>query len=472
MGDMMPREMDHGDTPARFPRQGDNQMKVFPRVPAHRLVVLTWVLLFAMLVMTESLLADEPEPIGVGRFMALDDIVDVNVAFRYRFEHRDNFDFNDAVDDQDGFHLFRTRLNVDLNEFESIRAFLQLQDARIGDSDFSNKTPFEDDLDIRQLYLDLKNLFGGNLTFRIGRQELSYGDERLIGGFNWSNVAQSFDAVKAIYQRDRLQVDFFASRRVLIDSNSFNEWDRDDDFYGVYATFSRWEQQRLELYYLYRDTETAIAFGPNVGSGKLQESTIGLRFGGNRSAGFDYAAEAAFQFGDFGAQDIEAYALIVEAGYRIPGQWAPRIGFGVEWASGDEDPSDGERNTFDNLFPTNHKFYGYMDRASLQNLLNVHLIGTIKPRDNLSVQLDLHHLQLDETSDSLYNAGRRAVRTASFPGVSDQIGREVDLLVKYGVNKHLKLLGGYSHFFADDFLEATGSGDDGDFIYLQTTLSF
>ena len=34
------------------------------------------------------------------------------------------------------------------------------------------------------------------LTLKVGRQILSYGDERLIGAFDWNNFGRTFDAVK------------------------------------------------------------------------------------------------------------------------------------------------------------------------------------------------------------------------------------------------------------------------------------
>ena len=37
----------------------------------------------------------------------------VKAELRYRLEYRDNFDFNDTVDDEDGFHLLRIRVQIE-----------------------------------------------------------------------------------------------------------------------------------------------------------------------------------------------------------------------------------------------------------------------------------------------------------------------------------------------------------------------
>ena len=51
-------------------------------------------------------------------------------------------------------------------------------------------------------------------------------------------------------------------------------------------------------------------------------------------------------------------------------------------------------------------------------------------------------------------------------------GTEVDTLLTYTVSKNCILTAGYSHFFAGDYLDDTGSGDDADFFYLMSGLKF
>ena len=151
---------------------------------------------------------------------------------------------------------------------------------------------------------------------------------------------------------------------------------------------------------------------------------------------------------------------------------SPRLGIELDHASGDEDPADNERNTFDNLYPTNHIHYGFMDRASLQNLNNVRLTGNIRPLSKLSLQCDIHVISLDETTDSLYHAGRKPIRTSAAPGISTAVGTDFDVLARYSLNENVKLLAGYSHFITGEYLQNTGSDDDGDFFYFQTMFSF
>lgn len=403
------------------------------------------------------------------------DKIKVSVESRYRLEAKDDFDFNQRADDTDTFHLLRMRLNLDAAISDDLRGFLQFQDARIFDSTSANRfsTTFRDEMDIRQAYLDIKNLFKG-LTIRGGRQELLYGDQRLVGGFDWSNVTQSFDALKAIYAvNDKLTVDGFLSQKVNIDrSNPNNLYDDNEGFHGLYAAYKGIDKHILDLYYLYRNTSEPVTFGPS-GLAKLNESTIGLRLRGEKLNGFDYTFEPMYQFGKFGSRDINAYAVVALGGYTFDKlAWKPRVGLEWDFASGDESSTDSERNTFDNLWPTNHLYYGYMDLVSLQNINAYHLTADIKPNKKLTLQSDYWLFYLDETTDAAYNAARGQLRAAKPGATSGFLGSEIDLLVKYGLNKNINLLGGVSHFFAGKFLAQSGANDDADYFYLQSALKF
>ena len=78
---------------------------------------------------------------------------------------------------------------------------------------------------------------------------------------------------------------------------------------------------------------------------------------------------------------------------------------------------------------------------------------------------------LDSAKDNLYGANR-AVKRATVAGADPDVGNEVDLLAKYQATKEVATMVGYSHFFAGNFFEDTGSSDDADFFYLQTTLNY
>ncbi len=410
--------------------------------------------------------------------------INVDLEFRHRFEYQDNLDFNDSVDDTMGFNLYRTRLNIALLPVEHFKLFTQFQDARIANSDFENKTSYENYMDVRQFYVEASKLGSlpeahlSNVGIRGGRQELSYGAQRLLGGFNWSNIAQTFDAGKLMLAFDdyKLNADIFGGTKTPANSpreaDDFYDGSTNDTTGGYYATYKGIENVTLENYLISRKTNKNVSFGPS-GSRELDEYTFGGRAVGKvPDHRLDYEVELAKQWGDFDHFDIDALMAVVIVGHTFDYAWSPRLAFEFDYASGDNDSSDEKRRTFDNLYPTNHLFYGYMDRASLQNLNDYSFQLSANPTKKLKLETNLHLIYLDTAKDSLYNAGRGVTRTATGAGVDTHVGNELDLLAKYKACDYVDFLAGYSHLFAGDYLRDSGADDDGDFAYVQTTFSF
>ena len=131
--------------------------------------------------------------------------------------------------------------------------------------------------------------------------------------------------------------------------------------------------------------------------------------------------------------------------------------------------------TFQNLFPTTHKFYGYMDVFAWQNIHNPVASLKMQPCKTVTVQLDYHGFWLASTDDVWYRSnGVTAVRplTPAARAADSFAGSELDLTVVWSVRKELAIQAGYSHFFAGDYLADTGASDDANFAYVQATLAF
>ncbi len=414
----------------------------------------------------------------------LPDWIDVDVEFRKRIEFRDDFDFDSTVDDEDAFKLMRTRVGVTLKPTKHIKLYSLFQDSRIfDDSVFSDKSKYENWADIKKLYIKYKDIFKideiglKGVSFVLGRQGFKYGNERLLGDPNWGNVGQSFDAGKAIFKFDNnLQIDVFSGdksdKKIPREFDDLYEGGAKDRISGYYASYQHNEDTMIEQYLIERKTNKNKSFGPSA-SGELEEYTLGGRIAGQLSdTGFDYDFEAAYQWGDMESLDISAWMMAAILGYTFDHAWSPRLAVEVDYASGDSDKTDDKRNTFDNLHPTNHKFYGYMDRVSLQNVKIYSLQSSAKPMDKLKLQGNLHFIFLDTPNDYLYDSARKKIRSTTGASFSRHVGNELDLTAKYKVSSFADLLVGYSHFFAGDYLDDTGEKDDADFAYVQTTLKF
>ena len=121
--------------------------------------------------------------------------------FRFRLEAETNKNFNRAVITEDTFQLYRYLLHFDLKYEDWARVFAQFIVAHDEDRNLPDRATDENRNDIHQLFLDLKPFGGGTaMTLRLGRQELSYGKERLISPLEWASVRRRFDGVKVFWK--------------------------------------------------------------------------------------------------------------------------------------------------------------------------------------------------------------------------------------------------------------------------------
>ena len=373
-----------------------------------------------------------------------------------------------------------------------------------------NGGPEQDGIvDLHQAYFTLGNHKEFPVSLKVGRQELSYGDERLVGAFAWNNIGRVFDAVKVRWQNPIFAADFFTSKVVLPDDNTLNKWNDYSLFSGVYASTKKIPKNLTEVYFFARNEELGVATADRGAVLPFQYAapaardiyTIGARFKSatNELGNFDYTVEGAYQFGTWQQTttsaeiDHRAYAFALNGGYTFADAFAtPRLGLEYAFASGDSNPTDGTHETFDQLYPTGHKFGGYMDLVgNWQNIHDVRPMLTLKPTPRLSLAIEGHLFWLADTADNFYNKAGVARGSATAyqapaaqgtgygrnPGYSSFVGSELDFIAGYAVNKFINLEGGYGHFFAGDYIKQSWSNPafgsrDADWVYLQTIIRF
>jgi hypothetical protein len=214
--------------------------------------------------------------------------------------------------------------------------------------------------------------------------------------------------------------------------------------------------------------------------------TVGARFA-SAPKPFDFDVEAAYQFGQFGDQTISAWSVAAEAGYTIADcPTAPRLYIGFDAASGDDGDGEGNFGTFNQLFPLGHAYFGYIDVIGRQNIIDLHPgveftpIANAKYAKKVTVRTDYHLFWRQNEDDAVYNVLAGAASSPPQAGIlraaggSDEtyVGSEIDVLINWQVDRHLLLFGGYSHFFAGDFIEDTGASEDIDFAYFALVYTF
>ena len=433
---------------------------------------------------------------------------DFNV--RLRVESRDqNFTFDRGVaSPTDGVWLLsRARVGLKGPLGAAISFYGQVQDSREIGSDRPS-VPYilgsegDDPLDLRQFYLESRM---GDVTLRIGRQLLAFGDERLVGPVDWNNFGRSFDAVRMTVPGLGGGLDAFVSSVVQVQPAGTTGWQAnhsssDDIFAGVYSKLAASDTLKAEPYLFWRgkrkDTVYAVA---GVGSARPADIpqrvvTAGLRWSGgppDKLGGFDHDGDFAWQTGQVrGRQQVgtalvfpgpawlahAAWALHLGAGWSTKAPGIP-VRFYAEYnhATGDQNPSDTRDESFLNLFPTNHKFYGGMDVFAWKNMNEFALsaFATIDPRTKLRIE---HHVfALATTSDTWFRANAvTAVRalTPAARAASRDAGQETDLVLSRTLNARVSADCGFSYFSTGRYLAQTGGASDARFAYVQTVLQW
>jgi hypothetical protein len=431
----------------------------------------------------------------------------IDIEERTRGELRENnrdFDSSNHDDNDDSWLLNRFRLGLAFKPISWLKIYGQTQDAREAFSDRSNIPGVHgaegtDAFDLRQGYISLGDLKRFPLQLTIGRQAISYGDSRLVADSRWGNFGRTFDAVRLRFEKPHYWIEGFAMRPVQIERHEFDASDAEDNFFGGYFSTDIVPNQTTDFYVFYRhkdddqpDLDPTNKTDPEgTWNGPAARfATIGARIKStpDKLNGWDYTAEAAYEFGDLYQSDLNspkfnlsAFALHASGGYTVKAlSWKPRFGLEYDYATGDDDPTDGDSQSFQNLFPSNHDKYGFMDEFSWRNLHDLRAQLNVKPIKKLDLELDYHAFWLANTHDFWFRSNGYSTLRTKTPdgrdvrtiGARNFAGTEIDLTATYELNKNIKFQTGYSHFFAGAYLVDTGPHSDADFAYFMTTFTY
>jgi hypothetical protein len=406
----------------------------------------------------------------------------VGIEHRGRLEGFTGMGFADNREDLYWLNRFRVTARFQMKPW--LRAAVQAQDARVeGRNGAITGAPFRDQFDVRLAHVDVGNFENSRFAVRAGRQELVFGDQRLVGHVSWLNTARSFDAVRSVFRHKKLRLDGFAASVVQIQMDDVNRSGADNYFYGADALLAILPLGGiLEAYEFVRTTGNlrTEAGAP----GHLRSSTTGVRAVGKMSSRIDYNVEGAIQRGSLGADSISAWAGHALIGRTIPIASSTYRVFGeYNFASGDETPNDGVRGTFDQLYPTPHDKYGLADQVGWKNIHHVRTGVEVRPHATLMLAGSYHSFWLASTTDSLYSAssavlarlptGLAAEAGAAKAGATNRhVGQELDIQATYAPSPRIQLHGGYAHIFTGAFLKAAtpGKSYNGPYVMVTTML--
>jgi hypothetical protein len=357
---------------------------------------------------------------------------------------------------------------------ERFRVFAEMIYADSIASDLPPLTSDRTKVDFQNLFLEAKIMeLGGKPVYaRVGRQELTFGSQRMVSAPPWSNTRRTFNAARVYRQSDNWDLDAFWGQVVVPNVNKLDSVDNNQNFAGLWATYKGVKNQAVDLYYLFLDnTNKTAQGGVNVAPDSV--STVGSRYHGDKN-NWLWDVEGAYQFGSRGAENISSGMFSTGAGYHFKDQpLNPTFWLYYDYASGDKTPNSGTYNTYNQLYPFAHYYLGWLDVVGRQNIQDINMHLYLYPTKWITFWTQFHHFMLDSKTDNFYGEQSQSFRRDPSGRSGRTVGNELDFILNFHISAHSDLLAGYSKLYAGDYLKATSSatrtGGDSDLWYVQYT---
>ena len=275
-----------------------------------------------------------------------------------------------------------------------------------------------------------------NVRLKLGRQELIYGNQRLLGSVNWTQQARSHDALVAKYenQKQNFSLDIGVAYNQQSENLLGNTYQLNNYKILSYAwldkQFGALDLSALFLtdgFELQRDaTNFRYTYGTNLTYNNELWKISGVAY---------------FQNGDDRIRrDISAYMLAISGSYSWNGL---SLEGGYDYLSGGEaSNTNPARHSFNTLYATNHKFYGQMDYfLSIPGdtrgggLQDIYIGVGYSLNSSADLNLTYHYFALANKISNPLNPMQR---------LDQNLGSEFDLSFAYQFSEDITLRSGYS----------------------------
>ena len=370
--------------------------------------------------------------------------------FRPRTEYRNGFGNLILADADPGFATStRLRLNAGFKT-EAYQFYASIQDVLVwGENRQLRPDDENDSFALFQAWAAID--LGKGWSTKLGRQTISYDDQRIFGSVQWVQQARNHDAALIKYNTDKFQLDFGLAFNQDFDNPTGFQSVGNGFFTSGFFTYKtmqylylkqKWNNFSGSLVLLNNGFQNFSGDPGNVvadGISSLQTLGTHLNY---KKGSFGAAFNGFVQTGERqGALDVKgAYLLGLDLNYKV--SKAVTLGIGGEIISGNDGQTAGETGAFFPIFGTNHKFNGFLDyfyvgnHANSVGLVDLHLSGSFK---------------LGEKSNLL-------VKVLNFSGQEElasgekSLGTELDLVFNHNFKGGYNLKIGYSQMFPSDGL--------------------
>ncbi len=295
-----------------------------------------------------------------------------------------------------------------------------------------------------------------NSSVKVGRQIISYDNQRFLGGLEWAQQGRRHDALLYLYENADKKTKFHFGA-------AFNQ---DDDIpeprllQGQGARFfsdnGNYKSMQYGWFNKVFDTGKISVLALNAGyqnadSTVSNKQTFGL-IGSKKFGKITLGGDLYYQTGEFANNSVDAMLVGINATFKTS---ATPLTFGYEHISGkDDDDTSSDITNFSPDFGTNHAFNGFMDYFFVGpangnvGVSDFYLKTKFKIGEKGALTAHAHQFltgstQLDESGNEL----------------SKSMGTEIDLVYSLKVSPEISFVLGYSQMFATDTMEALRGGD-------------
>jgi len=388
--------------------------------------------------------------------------VNISGEVRVRTELWDA-DTGATTDASDDFTLLRSRINME-KSVDNADVVAQLQvSGSFGNGAGANAALGDDGISIHQIYTNLHFGEDGNTRdLQVGRFEMAYGNESLIGAVNWSNVGRTFDGFRYTSREagDDFGWDLFYTNltddaQAAMGANGAGNpgtFGNDDQFMGFNLMWDEVLEGGLNVFYYKRNSD-------NVAAGN-RLNTLGFNWS-REDDEWNYYLQYAQQSGDTsglaGAAEYDGDALHLNIGYDYDDDKSVALDYQVY--SGNDATTANSNEAFQVLYPTGHAFLGAADQFAQTNVDDLSLHFKWDKDEKSSWGLAYHMFSANEVAAN----------------VDDDLGTEIDLTYSYKYSNDVSWNLGYAAYSEGALpTDATPgiSGRDATFAWVTTNVKF
>lgn len=375
--------------------------------------------------------------------------LDVNLQIRPRFEYRNGYKTL-LPEGQKGTSQVsqRSRLNFNYKQ-DQFTVKLTLQNIRTWGDVATTATADKNGVAVFEAWAqyDLTEKWSA----RMGRQVLSYDNQRILGEQDWGQQAQSHDALTVSFHTEKQQLDF----GVAYNSDAENTFQTPYTVANYKAMQYAWYHANLDklgVSFLVLNTGYEYA---NIHKKLLVDYK--QTFGPYLAYKTDKTDTNFWLYGQTGKstdRQVSAWNAGANFGYNINQSF--KVGLGYEFLSG-KSTNDGSTvmKSFNPIFGTNHGFNGYMDYFYVGggHLNNVGLQDAF-----VKLNYNINKWQFTLMPHAFLSAAEVITPVEK---LDSYLGTEVDFTVGFNFKKEITLTGGYSQMFGSKTLEFIKAGDAG-----------